>query len=133
MKKSIISLALTIITAMSLPAQGEEKMQNILENIPYREEGMGRRKLVDEDYLLMMQVALKPGDKVPDHQADSNVHILVLEGEVVVQLEGDDTAAPKGSLVPVKKGTAMHIRNDGESNATFVIMKTPHPATLQEK
>ena len=107
-------------------------MQNVLQDIPYQEQGPGKRMLVGEDHLLMMQVALKPGDRIPDHHADSNVHILVLKGEVVVRLDGEDNAAPAGSLVPVDKGTPMHIRNDAESSATFIVIKTPHPR-MQKK
>ena len=46
-------------------------MTNILANIPYQDEKMGSRKLVDEKYLLVMQAALKPGQGVPQHDANS--------------------------------------------------------------
>lgn len=42
-------------------------MENVLENIPYQNEKMGSRKLVDEKYFLLMQAALKPGQDFPFH------------------------------------------------------------------
>lgn len=100
---------------------------NIFENIPYHDQGMGKRKLVDEAHLLLMQAALKSGQCVPRHTADSNVHILVVEGSVVVQLDGSDHPATTGTLLPVKCGTPMQIRNDTDAHGAFLIIKTPHP------
>ena len=102
----------------------------LLENVPYQEAGMGSRKVADEKHVLMMQVALKPGQKVPEHKANSNVHLVVLQGAVVVNLAGTDIPAKAGDLVPIAVGTQMHIRNDSQANATFLIVKTPNPSEL---
>ena len=93
---------------------------------------MGQRKLVDQTYLFMMQVALKPGQIVPQHNANSNVHIIVLDGEVVVNLAGKDIAAKKGDLVPITFKTPMGIKNMSRENATFVIIKAPHPGQMEK-
>lgn len=104
---------------------------NVLREIPYRDEGMGRRKLVEEDYLLLLQAALKPGQAVPVHRADSNVRILVVEGELSVTLNGVETRAVKGDIVPSFPGTEMKIVNRSEANTSFLIIKTPHPRKLK--
>jgi quercetin dioxygenase-like cupin family protein len=78
----------------------------------------------------MMQVALKPGQKVPEHKANSNVHIVVLQGAVIVNLAGTEVAVKAGDLLPIAFGTQMHIRNDGQENATFLIVKTPNPSEM---
>lgn len=111
----------------------EAKMKkiNILKEIPYREGGMGKRKLVDEDYLLVMQAALKPGQMVPQHNADSNVRILIIKGEVVVDLAGEKIKASEGDIVPATPGTPMNIVNRSEEDATFLIIKTPHPRMMK--
>ena len=86
MKKLFLVLFVSVITFTNVllaETQREVKMNNVLENIPYQEEGVGKRKLVDEKYLLMMQAALRPGQSVPQHNANSNVHLVVLKGEVV--------------------------------------------------
>lgn len=126
--------ALTAMTALALAvgaARAEPgKPVALLDQAPYRDEGMGTRKIVDEKHVLMMQVALKPGQKVPEHKANSNVHIVVLKGAVVFTLAGADVPAKEGDLVPVAFGTQMQIRNESQADATFLIVKTPNPSEM---
>lgn len=105
-------------------------MTNILVNIPYQDEKMGSRKLVDEKYLLLMQAALKPGQSVPQHNANSNVHILVVRGVVVINLDGTEVLAEEGALVPVIHKTSMNIKNKSSRDASFLIIKTPNPSEM---
>jgi quercetin dioxygenase-like cupin family protein len=124
----------TLVTAAALAAglavAEPGKPVSLLDQVPYRDEGMGSRKVVDEKHVLMMQVALKPGQKVPEHKANSNVHILVLKGAVIANLAGTDVAVKEGDLLPIAFGTVMQIRNDGQNNATFLIVKTPNPSEM---
>lgn len=106
---------------------------NIWKDIPYREEGMGKRKLVDEDYLLVMQATLKPGQMVPQHNADSNVRLLIIKGEVVVDLTGEKIKASEGDIVPVAPGSPMNIANQSDTNAMFLIIKAPHPRIMKTR
>jgi quercetin dioxygenase-like cupin family protein len=105
-------------------------MTNVLLNIPYQDGKMGSRKLVDEKYLLLMQAALKPGQGVPQHDANSNVHILVVRGEVVINLNGTEVFAAEGALVPVIHKTSMNIKNASGRDASFLIIKTPNPSEM---
>ena len=63
----------TAITAAALAAglvsAEPGKPVDLLSQVPYRDEGMGSRKIVDEKHVLMMQAALKPGQRVPEHKA----------------------------------------------------------------
>ncbi len=77
-----------------------------------------------------MQVALQPGQQVPQHNANSNVHLLIIEGQVIVTLDGKDTGAVKGTLLPVAIQTPMSIRNDSQENASFLIFKSPNPSEI---
>ena len=108
-------------------------MNNVLENIPYQEQKMGSRKLVDEKYLLVMQAALKPGQSVPQHNANSNVHILVVRGEVVINLNGAESLAKEGSLVSIIYKTSMNVMNKSNQDASFLIIKTPNPSEMVGK
>lgn len=107
-------------------------MINVLKDVPYQDAGMGRRKLVDAKYLQIMQACLKPGQSVPQHDANSNVHLLCLEGAVVVNLAGTDVPLALGDLLPVAFKTTMRIRNEGAVNAAFLIFKTPHPGEMEK-
>jgi quercetin dioxygenase-like cupin family protein len=105
-------------------------MINVLEKIPFQEQKMGSRKLVDEKYFLLMQAALRPGQSVPTHNANSNVHILVVRGEVVINLNGTEHKAQEGALVPVIFKTVMNITNRSNKDASFLIFKTPNPTEI---
>ncbi|HUU06762.1 MAG TPA: cupin domain-containing protein [Patescibacteria group bacterium] len=107
-------------------------MINVLENIPFQDDKMGSRKLVDEKYLLLMQAALQPGQSVPQHNANSNVHILVIRGEVVINLDGTERLAREGSLLPVSHQTSMNIKNKSGQDASFLIIKTPNPSEMAD-
>ncbi|MFN3282936.1 MAG: cupin domain-containing protein, partial [Pseudothermotoga sp.] len=96
---------------------------NVFENIPYDDEQMGRRKLVDQKHLLIMQIALKPGQVVPEHNANSNVHLLVLKGTVDVTLNMTTTTLKEGDLFAIAYQTPMSIRNVSDQNATFLVIK----------
>ncbi len=124
----------TLVTAAALAAglavAEPGKPVALLDQVPYRDEGMGSRKVVDEKHVLVMQAALKPGQRVPEHKANSNVHILVLKGAVIANLAGTEVAVKAGDLLPIAFGTQMHIRNDGQENATFLIVKTPNPSEM---
>lgn len=133
--KMIFWFGLILFTG-SIPGLAGEKEAamekiNVLKEIPYLDERIGRRKLVEEDYLLVMQAALKPGQAVPDHRADSHVHLLVVEGEITVGLDGKETRATPGEIVAVAPGTEMKIVNRSDQNASFLIIKTPHPRMLK--
>jgi len=106
---------------------------NVLENIPYNDDKMGNRKIVDEKYLLVMQIALKPGQSVPQHNANSNVHLLVVRGNLTVNLNGLDNQIKNGDLLPVAYQAPMIIKNTGSDDATLLVFKTPNPSEMQKE
>ena len=132
MKRLFVAVLLIACICIPVNSNGGEKLENLLEGAPYNEEKMGKRKLVDEDYLLLMQIALKPGQSVPEHKANANVHFIVLEGEVTLDLAGKVITAKKGDLLPVAYKTLMNISNQSEANTTFVVLKTPSPGQMEK-
>ena len=126
----LLCAAVWTALVMTTNASGEQEMKNVLTNIPYAEGQMGKRPLVDEKHLLVMQVALEPAQQVPEHRANSNVHLLVVEGQITVTLAGQDMVAAKGALIPVAFKTLMSIRNASTENASFLILKTPNPSEM---
>lgn len=107
-------------------------MQNVFKDTPYDDAKMGKRQLIDEQHLLVMQIALKPGQQVPQHNANSNVHLLILEGQVAVTLDGKEIPAVKGDILPVAFKTLMSILNTGSENATFLVIKAPNPSEMKQ-
>ena len=123
--------AICAVLMIGLNAMGGEPLKNIFNDIPYADGDMVKRQLVDEKHLLVMQVALKPGQQVPHHNANSNVHLLIVEGQIIITLDGKDTVATKGDLVPVTFKTPMSVRNASKENASFLIIKSPNPSEMK--
>ena len=124
-------MAMCAVLMIGLSAMGGEQMKNVLADIPYADGQAGKRKLIDEKHLFVMQVALKPGQQVPQHNANSNVHLLIIEGEVIVTLDGKDTIATKGDILPVTFKTLMSIRNASKENASFLNIRSPNPSEMK--
>lgn len=102
-------------------------MINVLDHVPYEVKTLGKRKVAENEHLLIMQIALRPGQAVPRHDANSHAHLLILQGELSVELSGSITAARTGDLIPVEYKTPMAIENRSNSDATFLVIKSPHP------
>lgn len=105
---------------------------NVFENIPHQDKGLGKRKVFDDKHLQIMQIALKSGQSVPQHKANSYVHLLVLKGKVVVDLDGADHKLKEGDLLPVDFQTPMLIKNSSDKDATFLVIKAPNPSEMQK-
>ena len=116
---------------IGLNSMGGGDMKNVLDDIPYSDGEAGKRQLVNQKHLVIMQAALKPGQQIPQHKANSNVHLLIVEGRIVVSLAGSDTPAGKGDLLPVAFNTPMSIRNESAENASFLILKAPNPSEMK--
>jgi len=72
-------------------------MVNFFVQMPYEQEGMSKRFLVDKAHLKLIQVSLRPGQGVPQHTTRGDVHILALQGKVVIDLEGVHAIAHEGA------------------------------------
>jgi quercetin dioxygenase-like cupin family protein len=126
-----ISGILLMAMLISAKAYSADETQNLLASPPYSATGMGKKVVVDQPHLFMMQAALMPGQMAPQHNANSNVHIMVLDGEVIINVAGKDIPAKKGELVPIAFKSPMNITNMSQEKATFVIIKTPNPDQMQ--
>ena len=126
-----IFAATCAVWMVGLSAVGGEQTKNVFADIPYTDGQAGKRKLIDEKHLFVMQVALKPGQQIPQHTANSNVHLLVIEGEVIVTLNGKDTILSKGDILPVAFKTLLGVRNASKENASFINIRSPNPSEMR--
>jgi len=108
-------------------------MLNVLEGIPWNDERMGRREIVNEKALMLMQVALHPGQAMPDHKANADVHLLVMQGQLEVVLAGQAHQLKAGDIIPAAYQTPMQIKNNGSDNTMFLVLKTPNPSEFKLK
>lgn len=97
--------------------------------IEFRQPFAGKR-LLDAPEIQLNLICLSPGQAVPDHNANSNVRLLVLNGEATITLgDEQDTVRPM-EMVATAYGTPMQIRNESASEAVILVIKAPNPNQL---
>ncbi|NLN77680.1 MAG: hypothetical protein GX141_02020 [Armatimonadetes bacterium] len=90
-------------------------------------EAFGRKNLANIPELQMNLVMLPAGQSVPGHNANSNVRLLVLQGKLTVELDGQRTELQTHEMVDTVLGTPMQIMNLSDTNTAFLVIKTPNP------
>lgn len=103
-----------------------EKIQ-LSELIKFEEKPVMNR-LADASEVQMNLVCLGPGQMLPAHNANSNVRILVLQGELSVELCGKQHTLGELEMVEAEFDTPMQIGNQSDSNTAFLVIKTPNPS-----
>jgi quercetin dioxygenase-like cupin family protein len=88
-------------------------------------------KVVDRpDRLLIAHVVLPPGQATPRHEANADVHLIVVRGALALRLaEQELQTYPAGTVVAVPYGTLMEVRSAGPELLEFFAIKAPHPDT----
>jgi heme-degrading monooxygenase HmoA/quercetin dioxygenase-like cupin family protein len=94
---------------------------NLKDKEMFKKEGRGMANVVDEPYLLINQVCLEAGQNVPEHQANSNVTLQVVSGEV-----------GPGNLLRIPLNSPMSIQNESPERLVFLVIKTPHPDAVKK-
>lgn len=86
-----------------------------------------RKNLADIPELEMNLVTLPPGQSLPAHNANSDVRLLVLQGELTVDLAGEMVKLGVHEMADATVGTPMQIMNRSAVNTAFLVIKTPRP------
>lgn len=88
------------------------------------------QQISDTDELQLNFVRLKAGASLPAHNTNSNVRLLVLEGELTVTLNDLKHHLPPHNTVAAAYNTPMQIQNLGDKDAAFLVIKTPNPRMM---
>ena len=86
-----------------------------------------RRGLGVESFGLNV-VEIEQGYSIPEHdevERDQEEVFVVLEGNVVMVIEGEEHPAPEGTFVRVAPPLLRTVRNDEEQPATVLIVSAP--------
>ena len=90
--------------------------------------GVDVRHLYKTDDVVVTQITLQPGEAVKPHKAPVDAFFYVLEGSPRIEIEGETAATTAGTLIPSAAGRLHDIRNESDSVARFLVVKTPNPA-----
>jgi quercetin dioxygenase-like cupin family protein len=97
----------------------------------FKKEERGFANLVEEKYLQINQVCLEPGQQVPQHNANSNVILIVVHGEGVFNVGNEVTRMGPSKLLRVPFQSPMNIKNESKERLAFLVIKTPHPNEMK--
>jgi quercetin dioxygenase-like cupin family protein len=97
----------------------------------FKKEDRGFANLVEEKYLQINQVCLEPGQQVPQHNANSNVTLMVVHGEGTFHIGNDVTRVGPGKLLRVLFQSSMSIKNESKERLAFLVIKAPHPNEMK--
>jgi quercetin dioxygenase-like cupin family protein len=97
----------------------------------FKKEDRGFANLVEEKYLQINQVCLEPGQQVPQHNANSNVTLMVAHGEGTFHIGNDVTRMGPGKLLRVLFQSSMSIKNESKERLAFLVIKAPHPNEMK--
>ena len=84
--------------------------------------------IVNESIVMINHIVLPSGDRLPEHNANSNVYMIVADGTISIKL-GDNNEAEfsKGSIINIDYGTLMNVVNKSKSRVELFIVKAPGP------
>ena len=85
-------------------------------------------KIIDDDATMVNHMILNKGDSLPEHKSNSNVYMIVVRGNLTLQL--DETPAkdyPNGSIINIPYGIKMDISNQHGEQVEFFVVKSPSP------
>jgi quercetin dioxygenase-like cupin family protein len=111
----------------------KEALMNVIdlkEKEVFKKEDRGFANLVEEEYLQINQVCLEPGQQVPQHNANSNVTLMVVRGEGTFHIGNEVTRMGPGKLLRVPFQSTMSIKNESKDRLAFLVIKAPHPKEM---
>jgi quercetin dioxygenase-like cupin family protein len=85
-------------------------------------------KLVNEDPVQINHIILPKDDRLPEHDSNSNVYLIILRGTMTIRLdEQEPHRYDHGQIVNVPCGVKMNIGNFTDVNLEFFVVKSPNP------
>lgn len=84
--------------------------------------------LFQSEHLTYDLYCLRPGQsqRVHEHAGSDKVY-LVLEGEALFEIGGDQELMPEGTAVIARAGDPHGVRNDSTSNLVLLVTMAPRP------
>ena len=90
--------------------------------------------IVDEDRVAINHMVLPQGEALPEHKANSHVHMIVVRGLLTLKLEGRvEQKYPAGSIIELPYGIRMHPQNRDDGVLEFFVIKVPSPRVMKRQ
>lgn len=91
-------------------------------------------KVIDDDEVLINHMILPKDTGLPEHYANSNVYLLILQGYMTIGLNEASLAVySKGNILSIPYNTKMKINNLSDEILEFFVIKVPNPQNYINK
>ena len=89
-------------------------------------------RIIDEEAIAIMHMVLPQGDRLPEHDANTNVKMIVVRGTVSLQLnEQEEHDYSAGSILAIPYMTHMNVVNQHEETVELFVIKAPGPRAMK--
>lgn len=90
--------------------------------------------VIDDEHVAINHMILPQGEALPEHSANSHVHMIVVRGLLTLKLEGrEEQKYPAGSIVAIPYQTRMQPQNRDNEVLEFFVVKAPSPKTMKQQ
>jgi quercetin dioxygenase-like cupin family protein len=94
----------------------------------YRGEDKKAEKVLIDANIQYVHFTLPVGERLPEHNANSNVYMTVMRGKLSLRLDGGEYAEyGAGTLLTIPVGTRMNIENRNAETLELAVVKAPAP------
>lgn len=88
-------------------------------------------KIVDLSDVAINHMVLPKGERLPRHQANSNVFMIVVRGTVTLALDAQKPRGyAEGTIVEIPVGTRMDVVNENDEMLELFVVKAPGPRSM---
>ncbi|MBS4537466.1 cupin domain-containing protein [Clostridium sp. D2Q-11] len=89
-------------------------------------------KIVNDDNLHLNHMIFPKGEGLPQHNANSNVYMIVIRGELSLQLDDqEEQKHDKGSIINIPYKTLMNVNNKNDELLEIFVIKAPNPSDMR--
>lgn len=89
-------------------------------------------KIINDDNIHLNHMIFSKGEGLPQHNANSNVYMIVIRGVLSLQLDDQSVNKyEKGSIVTIPYKTLMNVGNKDDETLEIFVIKAPNPKDME--
>lgn len=89
-------------------------------------------KIVNDDNIHLNHMVFPKGEGLPQHNANSNVYMIVIKGLLSLQLNDQkEQRYSKGSIINIPYKTLMNVGNKNDEILEIFVVKSPNPKDMR--
>jgi quercetin dioxygenase-like cupin family protein len=90
-------------------------------------------KIISDGNVDLNHMIFPKGDGLPVHNANSNVYMIVVRGQLTLQLDDQEPHKyKKGKIINIPYGTKMDVGNKDDETLEIFVIKAPSPSNYKK-